>query len=292
MLTFGPRCDVTDLKTVVYLDNLCSRMGLDSISTGGVIAFAMDLWEHGILTATDTNGLTLRWGDGDVMETLIQQIAYQRGFGKVLSQGVRQAAHIIGNGAERFAAHVKGLELSTYNPVEIMGTALGYAVASRGGDFSHVHPSLEYRWSPEKAEQFFHTPSAVDIHSIQGKGKLVKWAMIINAVVDSLGICKVPALALLEDFDLQREVELTSAFLGEMISADELFEVGERIATLERLFNLRHGATAADDTLPAMFTEDAEHPVAIEPMVQDFYVAMDWDPKGQPSRRSVQRLKI
>jgi aldehyde:ferredoxin oxidoreductase len=226
------------------------------------------------------------------METLIRQIAYQEGFGKTLAQGVRRAAQIIGRGAERFAAHVKGLELSTYNPFEIMGTALGYAVASRGGDFSHVHPSLEYRWSPKKAEQFFHASSAVDIHSTKGKGRLVKWAMCVNAVVDSLGICKVPALALLEDFDLQREAELTSAFLGETISADELFEVGERIATLERLFNLRHGATAADDTLPAMFTEDAEHPVAIEPMVQDFYVAMDWDPKGQPSRRSVQRLKI
>jgi len=283
VLTFGPRCGVSDLEAVVYLDNLCSRMGLDSISTGGVTAFAMDLYEQGILTLYDTNGLVLQWGDVNVMETLIRQIAYQEGLGKTLAQGVRRAAQIIGRGAERFAAHVKGLELSTYNPFEIMGTALGYAVASRGGDFSHVHPSLEYRWSPEKAEQFFHTPSAVDIHSIHGKGKLVKWAMCVNAVVDSLGICKVPALALLEDFDLQREAELTSAFLGETISADGLFEVGKRIVTLERLFNLRHGATVADDTLPPMFTEDAEHPVPIRIMVKDFYAAMGWDTRGIPS---------
>ncbi len=292
MLTFGPRCGVTDLETVVYLDNLCSRLGLDSISTGGVMAFVTDLFERGILTLADTDDLELRWGDGDVMETLIHRIAYQRGFGKVLSQGVRQAAHIIGKGAERYAAHVKGLELSTYNPSEIMGTALGYAVASRGGDFSHVHPSLEYRWSPEKAEQFFQTRSAVDIHSIHGKGKLVKWAMIVNAVVDSLGICKVPALALLQDFDLQREAELTSAFLGDTISTDELFRIGERIATLERLFNLRHGATAADDTLPTMFTVDSDHPVAIEPMVQDFYAAMGWDEQGCPLEGALQILSI
>lgn len=290
MLTFGPRCGVTDLETVVYLDNMCSRMGLDSISTGGVIAFAMDLWEHGILTTAETNGLALQWGDGDVMETLIHQIAYQRGFGKVLSQGVRQAARIIGNGAERFAAHVKGLELSTYNPGEIMGTALSYAVASRGGDFSHVHPSLEYRWSPEKAEQFFHTSSAVDIHSTQGKGKLVKWALCVNAVVDSLGICKVPALALLEDFDLTREAELLSIFLEKDISANDLLAIGERIATLERLFNLRYGATCADDTLPPMFTGDVEHAVPIRAMVQDFYAAMGWDERGIPSPEKLAAL--
>jgi aldehyde:ferredoxin oxidoreductase len=292
MLTFGPRCGVTDLETVVYLDNVCSRMGLDSISTGGVIAFAMDLWEHGILTAADTDGLALQWGDGKVMETLIRQIAYQEGFGKILAQGVRRAAQIIGRGTDRFAAHVKGLELSTYNPFEIMGTALGYAVASRGGDFSHVHPSLEYRWSPEKAEQFFHTPSAVDIHSTKGKGKLVKWAMCVNAVVDSLGICKVPALALLEDFDLTREAELLSIFLEEDISTDKLATIGERIATFERLFNLRHGATCADDTLPPMFTEDAEHPVPIKAMVQDFYAAMGWDERGIPSHKKLAALSV
>lgn len=292
MLSFGPRCGVADVETVVYLDNLCGRMGMDSISTAAVIAFAIDLFERNILTPVDTEGLVLRWGDGDVIAELIEQIAYQRDFGKLLARGVRAAAATIGRDAEHFAPHVKGLEISTYHPTEIMGTALGYAVASRGGDFSHVHPSLEYRWSPDKAARYFGTPAAVDIHSIKGKGKLVRWAMCVNAVVDSLGICKVPALGLLEDFDLRREAEFTSAFLGETITVDDLIATGERIVTLERLFNLERGATAADDTLPAMFTDHARQPVPITPMVQDFYAVMGWDAEGRPTPDTLRRLAL
>jgi aldehyde:ferredoxin oxidoreductase len=293
VLAFGPKCGVDELDTVVYLDTLCSRLGLDSISTGGTIAFAMDLFKRGMITTVDTEGLTLKWGDGEVMETLIRQMAYQQGFGRILSQGVCKAAELIGNGAKHFAPHVKGLELSAYNPREIMGTALGYAVASRGGDYSHVYPSLEYRWSPEKAQQIFQTPCAVDVHATQGKGALLRWTMIVNAVMDSLGVCKVPALGLLQDFDLKREAELTSALLQQDIMAEELFAVGERIATIERLFNLRHGATAEDDTLPPLFMDgNGRRSIPIAAMVQDFYSAMSWNTQGVPSQSVLQKFDL
>lgn len=279
---FGPRCGLSHLETVVYLDNLCSRFGLDSISAGATIAFAMELYQREILTTHATGGLQIRWGDREVMETLIRQMAYVEGLGAVLSQGVRRAAQVIGKGAEQFAPHVKGLELSAYHPRKIMGTALGYAVVSRGGDFSHVYPSLEYRWSPERAMKEFNTPLAVDIRAITGKGALVKRVMTVSAVLDCLGLCKVPSMSLMDDFDLESEAELTSAFIGQPVDANMLFNVGERVITLERLFNIKHGATRDDDCLPSMFLKDEQNPVPLEPMLQDFYASMGWDEQGKP----------
>jgi len=306
--TFGPKCGLSDLKTVVFLDNLCSRLGLDSISAGTAIAFAMDLYEREILTLQDTGDLDLQWGNGKAMETLIRQMAYQEGFGVVLSQGVRRAVQIIGKRAERFAAHVKGLELSAYNPREIMGAALGYAVASRGGDFSHIYPSLEYRWSPERAAKEFGTPLAVDIRSTKGKGLLVKRVMIVSAVLDCLGLCKVPVMSLMNDFDLENEAELTTALVGRLHppyppqggtdwspDANTLFRIGERIINLERLFNIKHGAHRDDDCLPPMFLETEtshQNPVPLEPMLQDFYTSMGWDKQGQPLEKTLNRLEI
>ncbi|GBC61706.1 aldehyde ferredoxin oxidoreductase [Desulfonema ishimotonii] len=284
MITFGAKCGLSDPETVVFLDNLCSRLGIDSISTGTVIAFAIDLYERGILRPEQCGGLQLRWGDGAVMETLVRQIVARKGLGKLLSQGVRHAAAVIGNSAERFAPHVKGLELTAYNPREIMGTALAYAVCNRGGDFNNVYASLEYGWPAGRAEREFGTSEAVDIHAIRGKGALIRWAAIVNAVLDSLGLCKVPVLSLIGRFDLRDEAELVSALTGWPSDVARLFEIGERIVNTERLFNLRHGMTGRDDRLPPMFDD-----VPLAPMLKDFYAAMGWDEKGRPDTDRVIR---
>jgi aldehyde:ferredoxin oxidoreductase len=137
MLALGAKCGLNDLQTLVYLDNLC---------TGTVIGFAMDLFDRGIITQTDTGGLDLNWGNGEAMETLIRQMAFGEGFGKILAKGVRRAAQIIGRGAEHYAAHIKGLEMAGYHPYNMRGTALGYSVSSRGADFSDVYAT--YREKP------------------------------------------------------------------------------------------------------------------------------------------------
>ena len=169
MISLGSKCGLSDLEKVVFLDNLCSRLGLDNISAGSAIAFVMDLWDRGILTLEDTGGMDLTWGNSEAMETLIRQMAYREGLGAILCQGIRRAAQIFGRGSERFAPHVKGLELSGYHPYEIMGTALGYAISNRGGDFNDIYATLEYRWSSEKATKEFETPMAADIRAIMGK---------------------------------------------------------------------------------------------------------------------------
>jgi aldehyde:ferredoxin oxidoreductase len=299
IIALGSKCGLSHTEALLGVSNLCSQLGIDTISTGSIIAFAMDLHDRGILRRETSDGLDLEWGNHRAMRTLIHQIVARKGLGGILSHGVGKAAPIIGRGAQRFAYHTKGLELTGYDPRALMGTALTYAVSTRGGDFTSVYPSAEYRWSPEKAMEEIGTPEAVNPASPKGKGVLVRRAMIASAALDGLGLCKIPVLTLMEGFDLKKEATLTKALTGWDIDADALLHTGERIATVERLFNLRSGGSPDDDTLPQTFIEEpiAKGPtegchVVLEPMVKDFYRAMGWDEAGYPSEEKLRDLDL
>jgi aldehyde:ferredoxin oxidoreductase len=300
MLALGSKCGLGDLNTLVYLDNLCTRLGIDSISAGSAIAFAMDLFDRGILTLEHTGGIDLAWGNGTSMEKLIRQMSSGDGFGAVLAKGVRRAAQHIGRGAEQYAPHVKGLELSGYHPDNIMGTALGYAVASRGADFNDIYATMEYKWLPQEDIEEFGSPQAADLKSIHGKAELVRRSMIIGVVLDSLGLCKLPALCLICTYDLVAEADLATSLLGQPLDVPDLFSAGERIVNLERLFNLGHGACAGDDRLPDMFFDKeynaGEQPSKpfewMEPMIREFYQIMGWDEEGRPGPQKLAELGI
>jgi aldehyde:ferredoxin oxidoreductase len=300
IVNLGSKCGVDDPEAVLYLYNLAGSLGIDVISTASALAFAMDLYERGILSTEDTDGIELTWGDAEAMETMMHRIARREGFGAALAEGVRRAAQIIGRGAEAYAYHSKGLELTAYDPRGGMGTALGYAVSPRGGDFTSVYAVPEYRWEPEQGREWFGTEKAVDRLSIEGKGQLVKRTMVVSAVLDALGICKVPVLSVVGDYSLEKEAALTVALTGWDVTADELALVGERIVNLEKLFNVRHGAGRADDDLPDHFTEDRVPDsgptqgmtVDIQQMVKDFYDAMGWDENGDPTPEKLKELGL
>jgi aldehyde:ferredoxin oxidoreductase len=295
MMNLGAKCGLKDIQRIVYLDNLCSRLGLDAISTGSVIAFAMDLYDRGILKPEDTGNLDLAWGNGSSMETLIRQMAFGEGLGALLAKGVRHAAKIIGRGAEAYAPHVKGLELTGYHPGAILGTALGFAVSSRGGDYSNVYPTLEVRWSAEKATEEFGTPSAVDRHTPSGKGRLINRSVLVNIILDCLGLCRIPALSLIGGYDLENEAALTAALTDLSFQAKDLFQAGERIACLERLFNMRQGTASQDDILPPMFLDDDAADLnadALKRMRHEYYKTMGWDSKGRPMKDKLAQLGI
>ncbi len=299
VIALGSKCGLNRADAVMYFNDLCGRLGIDTISTGSVIAFAMDLYDRGILTREDTGGLELTWGNQEAMEEVINLIVRREGLGGILCHGVRGGAQIIGRGSERFAYHTKGLELTGYDPRGLFGTALGYAVSERGGDFNSFYATLEYRWSTERAEAEFGTRQAVNRLSPQGKGSIIKRSFLVAAVLDSLGVCKVPALTLIGDFDLKNEAALTSSLTGWNVNAEDLMLVGERIVNLERLFNLRSGAEAKDDTVPDKFIEEAvdQGPaegsrVQLEPMVRDFYRIMGWDDAGYPSEEKLASLDL
>jgi aldehyde:ferredoxin oxidoreductase len=291
VINFGPKCGLSDMAAIVRLDNLCNRLGLDTTSTASVIAFAMDLNENGLMPDALKQDLDLSWGHAGTMETLIRAIAAgTTELGRLLGRGVRYAAQQIGKDAAAHAAHVKGLELTAYHPGAIMGTALGYAVSSRGGDYNNVYASLEYSWSKEQAVREFGTDQAVNIHATQAKGHLIKKAVVTNILVDSLGLCKVPVLSLLKSFDLEPEIALMNVLAGTSYSRDRLMGSGEAIAALEKQFNLRHADRPMTDDLPDMFFLRKDTPSGLTKesftaMVAEFYQAMGWDKNGVPPER-------
>lgn len=287
MVNLGAKCGLGDVETVVRLDALCSRLGMDSISTGTVLGFAMDLYDRGIMDREDTGGLDLSWGNPEAMEVLIRWIATRQGPGALLAGGVRSAARQIGRGAPSYAPHVKGLELPGYHPAHIMGTALGYMVSSRGGDFSNVYASLEYSGPPEWAEGEPGCSFSSNIGHIRGKASLVRYAVLVNIALDCLGLCKVPVLSLRRGFDLKEEARLVRALMGLDMNVEELMGLGKRIADLERFINIDHGVGPWDDRLPEMFmTKDygsgPEASKRYETMLQEYYALMGWDEQGRP----------
>ncbi|WP_291348904.1 aldehyde ferredoxin oxidoreductase family protein [Desulfobacula sp.] len=286
VINLGPKCGLNDLNQIIKLDNLCNRLGVDSTSAASVIAFAMDLFEKKLLPDNLVGDLDLSWGNATTMEKLLYQMVEGKGLGKILSLGVRKAAELIGNGASKYAVHIKGLELTAYHPAAIMGTALGYAVSSRGGDYNNVYASLEYSWTKEEAEKEFGTKEAVNIKSICAKGLLIKKAVTTNIIVDCLGLCKVPVLSLLRSFNFENEVRLINGLTDLNVSEKDFFRVGTKIAALEKLFNIRHEKGDSEDKLPEMFiNKDNSQGLTLqnfEVMLQEYYTAMGWDENGTP----------
>lgn len=299
IVSWGSKSGLADPEAIIYLHSLCDLFGIDSVSAGNAVAFAMQLWEEGIVTAEDTGGLELAWGDATVMEALLRQMAAGEGFGAVLGRGVREAARLIGRGAEKYAYHVKGLELTAFDPRGASATGLGYAVSNRGGDFTSVYARHEFSLTPEQAKDLYGEELAADRTSPVGKAPMVKRSMIICAVLDSIGLCKIPALTLVNEFDLVSEAELVSAVAGLPVTPEELFVIGERILNIERLFNMRFGADAGDDMLPDLFLDEPmpEGPaegstIDLDTMLREFYAVMGWTEEGVPTDARLRDLGL
>ena len=299
IVALGSKCGLDQAEELFNLNCLCGRMGLDTISAGSCLAFAMDLFQEGIISSKETDGLDLSWGDPAVMSALLKKMAFKKGFGAILAQGVRAAVREIGRGAEAFAMEVKGLELSAYDPRAAKATGLAYAVSSRGGDFGHIFASPEYRWSPERALEVFGDPRAADRLVEGGKGAVVRLSALVSAALDCLGLCKVGSLILIGAFDLKAEAALTSALTDLDLSAEALFLAAERVVNLERILNLRLGAHPQDDTLPSFFRTQpvpdgpaVGRVVDLTPMLQQFYQVMGWDENGRPDEDTLWDLGL
>jgi len=299
IIDLGPLCGLSDPESLLYLSNLCNILGMDTISTGSVIAFAMELFQRGILTVEDTGGIDLKWGDAQAMEEVIKQIAQKEGLGKVLASGVKRAAEIIDRGAEKYAYHVKGVEIYGGDPRGMLGVALAYAVSMRGGDFTSVYPVPEFRYTAEQALQEFGTRDVIDFTATSGKGPMVKKCMIVSSVIDSLGICKVPALSIIGNYSLDMEAKLIHAITDLDISAAALYAIGERLVHMEKIFNIRRGSSPDDDNLPQLFLQSPitkgpirGRKVNLAPMIQEFYECMGWDKSGRPTVKTLQKFGL
>jgi aldehyde:ferredoxin oxidoreductase len=231
------------MDSIIAADRLCDELGLDTISAGVTIGFAMELFERGILTMADTGGIELKFGNHHAMNTLVRMMAFRQGFGEIISDGVKMAAAKIGKGADRYAMHIKGLELPGYDVRGAKAHGLGYATAFTGADHNRGYAFQEIFGVP--------VPYPVDRLSIEGKGRLTKWNQDVRtATCDCPTLCVFLLDTALAPIATENTAALMKAITGMDLKPDDVTKVGERINNLARAFNVREGFSRADDTFP------------------------------------------
>ena len=275
------------------------RYGLDEISAGLAIAFAMECYQRKIITSKDIDGIELEWGNDEVVMELLGQIARGEGLGKILGQGTQHAARKLGGGSEKFALQVKNLEISTVDPRVFQGWALGYAVASRGADHMRAFSTWEFGGSSEEdLMKILGSPTTGERSDTANKGRGVAFSEDIRAVTDCLQMCK--TFSARKIGMPETIVGLLNAVTGRGWTEAQLLQIGERINNLERLFNLRNGMKPADDTLPARVLEEPLPDgaskgmvVDLEPLLDEYYHARDWSrDTGYPSPEKLNQLGL
>ncbi|MHA2378674.1 MAG: aldehyde ferredoxin oxidoreductase family protein [Candidatus Thorarchaeota archaeon] len=260
LMAFGSNCLNNDIESIFHMGTRCDLLGMDTISCGKSIGFAMELWEKGIITKKDTDGLDLSWGNVDSMVELVEKIAKREGFGNVLSKGVRKAAEIIGGDAWKYAVHVKGLEASGQDPRAHQSIGLTYATNVRGADHLRSLSSLEELGYPDIVERRFgkgKTEAILDIMSPKHKGEVVKDIEDLYALVDSAVICKYgtmwPPVFYFDTFD---NVIAPLTGMREWSNPKFVRQAAERISHLRRAYNHRLGVTRKEENLPIRLKEE------------------------------------
>ena len=286
---FGFRLDISDPAAVIKAHELCQLYGLDVDKASGVIAWAFECYERGILTKDDTDGLELEWGNENAVITLIEKIGARSGFGDILADGCKQASLKVGKGSERYCIQIKGEELEeAIRPYK--GWALGVVVSERAGGHTRGAPLTEFGDIPsELAQKIWGIENASDPTSYDGKAQLVAYYERFHAVLDSVGMCYFMSNwmepSLLEPNDL---AELITAATGWKVTSDSLMQIGERIHTLGKLFNQTYaGFGRAEDYPPErLMTEPVDSgPFAGElldrkswdKMLDEYYSLHEWD---------------
>lgn len=292
----GGMCGIGDMEAIAMAHYLCDDYGLDSISTGSCIGFAMESYEKGILSKADTDGLELKFGDPNILIGLVHKIAKREGIGDLLAEGVKRVSEKIGQGTERFAMQVKGLELPAYDSRPLQLSGLAYATANRGGD--HItayiqgpmlldYPFLVVNESRVK-DPYVADPSEVFI---------VKDLEDALTVFDCVGACKFMGMGLAAP----EWIDLIRYGLGWMdLTVDEFRTLGERVYNLARAYSVREGLSAADDTLPKRLLEEpmpegpAQGKVNELPVLLDaYYELRKWDKAtGKPSPEKLKELGL
>jgi aldehyde:ferredoxin oxidoreductase len=280
----GTNLGIDDFAAIVAAEHLCDRYGLDTMSAGVSIGFAMECYEKGILTKKDTDGIEMTFGNAEAMVKSVEKIGKNEGFGAFIALGTKRMAEKLGRGTDVFAMHAKGMELGGYDCRGYNGQALQYALSSRGG----CHHAYGLPCRVEMAQN--------NGTSLANKGKMLKTGAIQRIMYDSALTCTFARTALGD----QGIPPLISALTGDPFTMEDFQVVGERILNLERLFNVREGIRRKDDQLPRrLLTEPmSEGPnkgavIPLEPLLDDGYAALGWDTEsGIPKAETLKRLGL
>lgn len=269
LYALGSNCFNSNLESIIHADMLCDRFGLDTMSTGSTIAFAMECYERGLINKEVTEGIDLSFGNEKAIIDLIGKIACKEGFGSLLSDGSARASKRI-PGSSAYAMHVKGLELGGYDPRGAKGAGLSFATSTRGG----CHHAGGYTIFTELYGK------GIDRFSVEGKAGLVKEFRDLRIIYDSSTLCTFSSSALGLDIPLQ----LINSVTGFGLDLSSLISIADRISDLERKINLREGMGSGDDTLPQRLLEEPmpEGPckgeiVELKRMLKEYYEITGWD---------------
>lgn len=283
----GPSCGIYDMAAVIAANEMCDNLGMDTITSGNLVAMVMELFERGLVTAQDNDGLEVRFGDGKALLQMLRMIAERRGLGAIIAEGALGILRVHPEW-QPYIMHSKGLTFAAYEPRGFHGMGLSYATSPRGA----CHNVGGYTVSEELLAPKY------DRYAVEGKGKLVKTLQDNRAYVDSLGLCTVVRGAY--KFTTSPASETLLAVTGYDF-APHLMTIGERISNLERLNLVREGIGRKDDTLPPRMKEPVPNgPAAghfisdemLNTMLNEYYIERGWDDQGRPKPETLERLEL
>jgi aldehyde:ferredoxin oxidoreductase len=309
---FGTEVGCRNMNTVLVGNHLVNDYGIDTIEIGSLIAWVMELYENGILTDKDTQGLKLEWGNDEAVIELIKQVAFREGLGDILAEGPLAAAEKFGPDSLKYLIQIKGMSNPNTDERAAPGLALSVAVSSRGSDHLRGMPAIDlYNLPLEVLESVYRGPDVYDgpitnrYTEYEGKPRMVMWQELCYMTAESLGICKYHTVFLSPNHpafgEFSKLIKLNTGLeFGEM----DLWNCADRCYTIERLFNLREGLTRADDMLPSRYFDEPTKlglPMArgkridrekFEAMLDEYYQLHEWDEKGVPTPQLLKRLAI
>ncbi len=301
LAALGSFCGVSDLEAICKGHEICNATAMDTISAGEVVAFAMECYEKGILTDEDTGGLELRFGNGEAMVKLLDQVARRQGLGDVLAEGSKRAAQEIGRGAEEYSMQVKGVGFGMHEPRTKPGLGIGYATQAHGADHGFGFFDTGFSDQESVAAQY----GELGIVAAQPELELTPQKIPYIAITrnwqvtgDCLVVCNFIS------WSRKQKVELLEAVTGWESSLFDLIQVGERVENMARAFNIREGLTPADDMLPDRFFEVPDAGLlkekgiridkkAFQEALRIYYRVRGWDElTGYPSRGKLEALSL
>lgn len=304
MSAFGTGCDI-DIKSTIKANDLSNILGLDTISAGTVIQWAMESYEKGVITEEDTDGLDLSWGNDEAVMELLEKIAHRKGFGDVLARGVKEASEIIGGDSWKWAIQAKGLEQSRVETRVAKAYALAFAVNPRGPDHLHTETFAEFGAGEDAKDVIEKITGDRDLAVAgltEGRPEIVRWHEDVYAITDSIGLCAFQSTAGYA-YTPELMTEIINAKTGMDLTKDDVMKAGRRTINTERCFNVREGMDRANDTLPwRMMNETTEgSPLGtplktpeeeLEKMLDKYYELHGWNENGIPTEEVLDELGL
>ncbi|MCX7912543.1 MAG: aldehyde ferredoxin oxidoreductase family protein [Dehalococcoidales bacterium] len=285
---FGSNLLNDDLDSIIKLNDICNRYGLDTISAGAVIAFVLECYENGILTKKDTDGLEMKWGNAKAIVAMTEKLAKREGFGNIIADGVKKAAERIGKGSEKYAMHIAGQEVPAHDPRGGIMFAIGYGASPTPG--RHTQGG-EGPFPPGALPDF-------DRMSLKGRGKPHMVGVALTQVYNAAGVCMIVIGDAYGHFD--HLIEALQTITGWDLTRDELIKTGIRIETMRQAFNVREGLTSPwkfPDRMLGIPPKQVgpRKGITLNPdeLFTEYYQVIGWDPKtGKPSKQTLLELGL